>query len=74
MTFKVELGKMVESHQVTWLVVMTNLDIRPEDASPFDSIGQAVPFRSTEKWEADMEASEWAEFLGCEVTPCLSTD
>lgn len=74
MTFKVEISKLVESHQESWMVVLTNLDIRPKDASPFDSIGQAVPFRSTVDWEAELEASEWAEFLGCKVTKCASTD
>lgn len=69
MTFSVTVDKMVETHQVTWVVTLVNNDLRPDDATVWDSEGIITPFRSKNKSHADHEAAEWATFLGCEVTP-----
>ena len=68
MTFKVEISKMTESHRVTWWVALTNTDVRPADANFMDSIGKMTPFYSTEKWQVEQEAQEWADFLGVKIT------
>jgi len=67
MTFKVEISKMNESHRVTWWVILTNTDVRPADANFMDSTGQQTPFYSEEKWQAEQEAQEWADFLGVKI-------
>jgi len=65
--FGVSVGKMVESHRVTYLVNLVNKKLRPANATILDPDGVMTPMQ-TEKFEdAQFEAGEWAEFLGTEV-------
>lgn len=65
--YRVRIAKMVESHRVTYWVILERSD-RPKDAKIWDSRGKITPSFHGNKEHADLEAAKWAEFLGVTVT------
>ena len=66
MTFKVKVWEMVESHRLTYWVVLLNSD-RAADAKVWDSVGKITPCCREQVEESNEEAECWAKFLGCDV-------
>jgi len=64
----VRVNQMTESHRLTYWVVITNPTRKVTD-NVFNNKGKITPFYSENVEHANIEATQWAEFL--EVEPIL---
>lgn len=63
--FSVHIGEMKTSAGTDYYVIIDRAD-RPADARIFDTTGRITPFMSVSRENAELEADEWAAFLGVE--------
>ena len=65
--FIVRVDRMVESHRVTYWVMLYNMNQRPVDAKIWDREGKITPYYSEYLERAIETAKDWAKFLGVEA-------